>query len=256
LEPELGLSDTADQVLNELIAMDHQTIQDKIYTIRGEQVMLDEDLAELYDVEPKRLNEQVKRNAERFPGKFRFQVTQEEYELLRSEKVTSNLNDSLRSQNATLKSARGEHKKYLPYVFTEQGVSMLSAVLRSKTAIEVSIRIIDTFVSMRKFISQNASVFQKIDSIEKRQISYEIKNDTKVDAILNAIEEKGVPEKQHIFFDGQIFDAHVFVCDLIKRAKITIKLVDNYIDESVLVLLAKRKNNVETKSGQSPIVDS
>jgi len=122
---------------------------------------------------------------------------------------------------------------------------MLSAVIRSKTAIEVSIKIIDTFVNMRKFISQNASLFTRIESIEKRQISYEIRNDTKVDAILNAIEEKGTPQKQHIFYDGQIFDAYLFVSDIIKSAKTSIKLIDNYVDESTLVLFTKRDVNIQ-----------
>lgn len=177
--------------------------------------MLDEDLAVLYNVETKVFNQAVKRNIERFSEKFRFQLSESEYENLRSQFVTSSLDNSLRSQIVTLESQRGKHRKYLPYVFTEQGVSMLSAVLRSQTAIEVSIKIIDTFVNMRKFLSQNASLFTRIESIEKRQISYEIKNDTKVDAILNAIEEKGTPQKQHIFYDGQIFDAYLFVSDII-----------------------------------------
>ena len=231
--------------MNELI-IDNQTIQSKIYTIRGVQIMLDEDLALLYGVESKRLNEQVKRNIERFPEKFRFQLTQEEYDNLKFQIGTSSLNASLRSQFVTLEKQHGG-RRYLPYVFTEQGVSMLSAVLRSKTAIEVSIKIIDSFVNMRKFLSQNASLFTRIDSIEKRQISYEIKNDTKVDAILNAIEEKGTPQKQHIFYDGQIFDAYLFVSDIIKSAKSSIKLIDNYIDESTLVLFTKRDAKVDMK---------
>ena len=232
--------------MNELI-IDNQTIQNKIYTIRGVQVMLDEDLAVLYNVETKVFNQAVKRNIERFPEKFRFQLSESEYENLRSQFVTSSLDNSLRSQIVTLESQRGKHRKYLPYVFTEQGVSMLSAVLRSQTAIEVSIKIIDTFVNMRKFLSQNASLFTRIESIEKRQISYEIKNDTKVDAILDAIEEKGTPQKQHIFYDGQIFDAYLFVSDIIKSAKSSIKLIDNYIDESTLVLFTKRDQKVDMK---------
>ena len=231
--------------MNELI-IDNQTIQDKIYTIRGVQVMLDEDLAVLYGVETKNLNKAVNRNMDRFPQKFRFQLTQEEYDNLKFQIGTSSLNASLRSQFVTLEKQHGG-RRYLPYVFTEQGVSMLSAVLRSKTAIEVSIKIIDSFVNMRKFLSQNASLFTRIDSIEKRQISYEIKNDTKVDAILNAIEEKGTPQKQHIFYDGQIFDAYLFVSDIIKSAKSSIKLIDNYIDESTLVLFTKRDTKVDMK---------
>lgn len=231
--------------MNELI-IDNQTIQSKIYTIRGVQVMLDEDLAVLYGVETKNLNKAVNRNMDRFPEKFRFQLTQEEYDNLKFQIGTSNLDASLRSQFVTLEKQHGG-RRYLPYVFTEQGVSMLSAVLRSQTAIEVSIKIIDTFVNMRKFLSQNASLFTRIESIEKRQISYEIKNDTKVDAILNAIEEKGTPQKQHIFYDGQIFDAYLFVSDIIKSAKSSIKLIDNYIDESTLVLFTKRDKKVDMK---------
>ena len=232
--------------MNELTIIDNQTIQDKIYTIRGVQIMLDEDLAVLYGVETKNLNKAVNRNMDRFPEKFRFQLTQEEYDNLKFQIGTSNLDASLRSQFVTLEKQHGG-RRYLPYVFTEQGVSMLSAVLRSQTAIEVSIKIIDTFVNMRKFLSQNASLFTRIDSIEKRQISYEIKNDTKVDAILNAIEEKGTPQKQHIFYDGQIFDAYLFVSDIIKSAKSSIKLIDNYIDENTLVLFTKRDAKVDMK---------
>ena len=186
-----------------LVILDNQTIQNKIYTVRGVQVMLDEDLALLYGVESKRLNEQVKRNIERFPEHFRFQLTQEEYENLRSQFAT-----------LSLEKGWGTHRKYLPYVFTEQGVSMLSAVLKSQTAIETSIKIIDTFVNMRRFLQNNAALFSRLDTIEKRQISYEIKNDSKVDAILNAIEEKSTPQKQHIFYDGQIFDAYLFGASL------------------------------------------
>lgn len=222
--------------MNELTIIDNQTIQDKIYTIRSVQVMLDEDLALLYGVETKVFNQAVKRNIERFPQKFRFQLTEEEYKNLRSQFVTLSLDKGW-----------GTHKKYLPYVFTEQGVSMLSAVLRSQMAIEVSIQIIDTFVNMRRFLLNNASIFHKIKSIEKRQITYEIKNDTKVDAILNAIEEKGVPQKNHIFYEGQIFDAYLFVSDIIKSAKKSIKLIDNYVDENTLVLFTKRDAHVSMK---------
>lgn len=219
--------------MNELTIIDNQTIQNKIYTIRDVQVMVDRDLALLYGVETRRLNEQVKRNCERFPEEFMFQMTSEELENWKSQIATSN------------KEIMGLRK--LPFVFTEQGVSMLSAVLKSKTAVQTSIQIIKSFVNMRKFISQNASLFTRIDSIEKRQISYEIKNDTKVDAILNAIEEKGVPQKQHIFYDGQIFDAYLFVSDIIKGAKKSIKLIDNYVDESTLVLFTKRDVKVDMK---------
>jgi len=203
--------------MNALMIIDNQTVQNKIFTIRGMQVMVDRDLALLYGVETRRLNEQVKRNAERFPEEFMFQMTSEELENWKSQIATSN------------KEVMGLRK--LLFVSTEQGVSMLSSVLKSQTAIQTSIQIIKSFVDMRRFLQNNASLFTRIDSIEKRQISYEIKNDTKVDAILNAIEEKGTPQKQHIFYDGQIFDAYLFVSDIIKSAKSSIKLIDNYIDE-------------------------
>lgn len=212
--------------MNELAILENQTIQSKIYTIRGVQVMLDRDLALLYGVETRRLNEQVKRNIDRFPEEFMFQMTSKELENWKSQIATSN------------KEIMGLRK--LPFVFTEQGVSMLSAVLKSRTAVQTSIQIIKSFVSMRKFLQDNASLFTRIESIEKRQISYEIKNDSKVNAILNAIEEKGTPQKQHIFYDGQIFDAYLFVSDIIKGAKKSLKLIDNYVDESTLILFTKR----------------
>ena len=218
--------------MNELTSIDKQTIQDKIYTIRDVQVMVDRDLALLYSVETKRLNEQVKRNIERFPEEFMFQMTSDELENWKSQIATSN------------KELMGLRK--LPFVFTEQGVSMLSAILKSQIAVQTSIQIIKSFVNMRRFLQNNASLFTRVESVEKRQISYEVKNDTRVDAILNAIEEKGTPQKQHIFYDGQIFDAYLFVSDIIKSAKKSIKLIDNFIDESTLVLFTKRDANIET----------
>ncbi len=144
----------------------------------------------------------------------------------------------------TLRSDKGwgTHKKYIPCVFTEQGVSMLSAVLRSKVAVEISIKIIDTFVEMRKFISSNANMFGRFERVEQRLSLH----DEKFNKIFDAIEEKGTPQKQHIFYDGQIFDAYIFVSDIIKSAKSSIKLIDNYIDESTLVLFAKRDAKTST----------
>src|SRR3989339_1041756 len=233
--------------MNELTASIDETIKTKIYTIRGLQVMLDRDLAELYDVETKVFNQAIKRNSDRFPENFMFQLTEEEHQNLRSQFVTSSLRsqfvtldgqDSLRSQNATL-----EHggRRYLPYVFIEQGVAMLSAVLRSKTAIQMSIHIINAFVEMRRFISNNALIFQRLDSLEQKQT----KTDEKVEAILSAIEDRSIKPKQGIFYDGQVYDAYLFVSDLIKSAKESIVLIDNYIDESVLTLLSKRDVNVK-----------
>jgi phage regulator Rha-like protein len=176
--------------MNEITII-NDTISSKIYTIRGLQVMLDRDLAELYQVEAKRLNEQVKRNIERFPQSFRFQLTQDEYEHLMSKFDTSSSKESLRSHFATLENGRGKHRKYLPYVFTEQGVSMLSAVLRSDIAIKVSIQIIEAFVNMRKFISNNALVFQRLDLLEQKQFQ----TDTKIEQVLNALEDKTIPNQ-------------------------------------------------------------
>ena len=221
---------------HEVSIINSNELQSKIFTIRGLQVMFDSDLSELYGVENKRLNEQVKRNIERFPEQFRFQLTQEEFENLKLQIPTSN-NASLRSQFATLETGRGKHRKYLPYVFTEQGVSMLSAVLRSETAIKVSIQIMDAFVGMRKFIAGNAAIFQRLDSIEQKQYI----TDTKLDKVFEAIEAKDIKPEQGIFFDGQVFDAYVFVADLIKSAKKSIVLIDNYVDENTLMLLTKRK---------------
>lgn len=216
--------------MNELQTINTQNLQDKIYTIRGLQVMLDSDLAELYQVETKNLNRAANRNSERFPQSFRFQLTENEHQ------------DSLRFQIGTLESGRGKHRKYLPYVFTEQGVSMLSAVLRSDIAIKVSIQIIEAFVAMRKIISSNTLLFTKVESLEKRQISYEIKTDAKIEQVLNALEQKEQIPKEGIFFDGQIYDAYVFVNDLLKSAKSEILLIDNYIDDTIFTLFSKYPN--------------
>jgi hypothetical protein len=214
-------------------------IQKHIYTVRNVQVMLDEDLSVLCGVETRVLNQAVKRNIERFPPEFMFQVSATEFEILKSQIVTSS-DDSLRSQNVTLKTGRGQHRKYLPYAFTEQGVAMLSAVLKSETAVKVSIHIINAFVAMRRFLQSNAQVFQRLDSLELKQLQTE----QKVEHILNAIEDKTVVPKQGIFYDGQVFDAWSFASDLVRSAKKSIILIDNYIDDTVLTLFAKRNKGV------------
>jgi hypothetical protein len=199
-------------------------IQKRIYSIRNVQVMLDEDLSVLYGVETRVLNQAVKRNIERFPPEFMFQLTKEDMENLRSQFVTSSWGG----------------RRYLPFAFTEQGVAMLSAVLRSETAIQVSIQIMNAFVAMRRFLQTNAQIFQRLDSLELKQIE----TDQKVDTILNAIEQKTVIPKQGIFYDGQIFDAWNFISNLIRSAKKSIILIDNYIDDTVLSLFAKRSKGV------------
>ncbi len=201
-------------------------IESRIFSIRGVQVMIDSHLAELYGVETKVLNQAVKRNTERFPDLFRFQLTEQEYEILRSQIVTSSL----------------EHggRRYLPYAFTEQGVAMLSAVLRSDTAVKVSIRIMNAFVEMRKLMVGNAGLFQRMDKVERKLLDV----DEKFERIFSALESPDNRASQGIFFDGQVFDAYTFVSDLVRRADQSIILIDNYIDDSVLTLLAKRKDGV------------
>lgn len=208
--------------MNEIAIIDEHTIQNKIYTLRDLQVMLDRDLAELYGVETKVFNQAVKRNSDRFPADFMFQLTKEELENWRSQFVTSN------------KAKMGLRRP--PYAFTEQGVSMLSAVLKSSMAVDMSVKIIRTFVNMRKFIANNGVLFQKIDTIEQKLL----KHDEKFNQLFNAIESKELKPDHGIFYENQIFDAYVFASDLIKSAKSSIVLIDNYVDESVLVLLSKR----------------
>ena len=263
-----------------------QTIENKIFTIRGVQVMLDKDLAELYEVETKVLNQAWKRNIERFPEEFCFQLTKEEVESSRSQIVTLNTEDSFlksqiatsktenispklqivtstftngssRSQIVTLNNGRGSNIKYLPYAFTEQGVAMLASILKSETAVKVSIQIMNAFVQMRHFLAANGSLFARLDLVEKRQIETEKKlnrnllridekldiNEKNFEKVFDALEAADLP-KQGVFCDGQIFDSYKFVSDLIRKAKTSIVLVDNYVDDTVLSMLDKRKSGV------------
>ncbi|MFH1959238.1 MAG: ORF6N domain-containing protein, partial [Patescibacteria group bacterium] len=201
-------------------------IQNQIYTIRDTQVMLDRDLAVLYEVKAIRLREQVKRNRKRFPDDFIFKLTEDEVDIM----VSQNAIPSKKHLGGSL-----------PYVFTEQGVAGLSSVLTSKKAIEINIQIIRAFVKMRKFLTINAGVFQRFENIEQKQF----KTDKTIQKIFKALEDKSLKPKQGIFYDGQIFDAYVFVADLIKSAKKSIILVDNFIDETVLQLFVKRKKGVK-----------
>jgi len=203
----------------------NQNMLSKIYTLRGLQVMLDRDLAKLYGVETKVLNQAVKRNIDRFPMDFMFQLSKEEFENWKSQSVTSN------SDKMGLRRP--------PYAFTEQGVSMLSAVLKSDIAINISVKIIRAFVEMRKIISSNSLLFSKIEALEKQQMAYEIKTDVKIEHILNALETKTQKPSEGIFYDGQIYDAYSFINDLFKSAKSEVVLIDNYIDDTVLTLFSK-----------------
>ena len=214
--------------MSDIVIVDDKNIQNRISNIRDKQIMLDRDLSELYQVKTKVLNQAVKRNIDRFPEDFMFQLSKEEFENWRSQFVTSN-NDKMGLRRP-------------PYSFTEQGISMLASVLKSKIAVEVSIKIIRTFVNMREFLSNNMLIFQRFDYIEQKLL----KHDENFDRIFKALENKSIKPKQHIFYDGQIFDAYLFISDIIKSAKKSIILIDNYIDESVLILFAKRDANIRT----------
>jgi len=212
---------------NKLI-ISRKEIENRIYNIRGQQVMLDSDLAGIYQVETKVFNQAVKRNAERFPENFRFQLTQDEFDTinLRSQIVTSSLNYGGR--------------RYLPYVFSEQGIAMLSAILRSEVAVKVSIEIMNAFVEMRKILISNASLFHRLDKIEIKQLEA----DQKFEEIFKAMGSDKLHSEKGIFYNGQIFDAYTFVSDIIRSAKSSIILLDNYVDDTVLTLLGKRNNNI------------
>lgn len=213
----------------------HYDIKSMIYFIRNKQVMLDSDLAMLYQVETRVFNQAVKRNIARFPDSFRFQISKDEYEALRSQIVTSKEEDA----NGNKKGGR----RYLPYVFTEQGIAMLSAVLRSDVASQVSINIMNAFVEMRRFIANNALLFERISSIELKQLEYQKQTDEKLEKIFEYIsghEEAG----QKVFFDGQIYDAFSLIVSLIQKAEKEITLIDGYVDVGTLNLLSKKKENV------------
>ena len=202
-------------------------VKSHIYSIRGTEVMLDRELAQLYGVETKVLNQAVKRNIQRFPERFMFQVSPEEWDSLKSQIVTSN------------KGRGGD--RYLPYVFTEQGVTQLSTILRSKTAIEVSIRIMDAFVAMRRFLSTNAGMFQRIEKVEQHQVL----TDKKVELVLKRMDElapRVTPEQ--IFATGCVWDAWSYISDLIRSANARVVLIDNFVDDRVLTLLDKRNDAV------------
>ena len=247
-------------------------IENLILIIRGQQVMIDSDLAKLYGVETRVLNQAVKRNIERFPEDFMFQLTKDEAENLRSQIAISNsrsqnviLKDNLgnlksqnltsnpRSQNVTLK--QGHNIKYLPYAFTENGVAMLSSVLRSKAAIEVNIRIMRAFTAMRSFLMSNAHIFQRLETVEynyllvNRHLS---EHDRKFEEILSRLDDKEAEPIEGFFYEGQIFDAYTLISDLVRKADTRIILIDNYVDDRVLKTLDKRKDGVSATVFTNP----
>ena len=239
-----------------------EQIESLILTIRGKQVILDRDLARLYGVETRRLNEQVRRNIERFPEDFMFKLTKEEAEVSRSQIATMNdvdtnlksqiatsSDDSPRSQFVTL-NGRGQNIKYLPYAFTENGIAMLSGVLRSPMAIATNIHIMRAFNAMRHFIGSRAQVFQRIEVLERTQLSlvaFKEETNRNFEEVFKRL-DKGEAKPEHgIFFDGQIFDSYIFINDRIREARKRIILIDNYVDDSVLKMLDKREKGVVVK---------
>ena len=210
-----------------------EDIKKRIYTIRGKQVMLDSDVAEEYHYKTKALNLAVKRNIERFPEDFCFQITESEWEILRFQFETS------KNDNKDLKDNRGG-RRYLPYVFTEQGIAMLAGVLKSEIAVKMSISIIKAFIEMRKFIAINGQVFERLSTLEYKQIE----NERNFDKLFNLLhKEENINQK--IFFEGQIYNAYSLIIDIIKKANIKITIIDNYIDDSILKMLTKKNKDVE-----------
>ena len=204
------------------LIINENSIKDKIHTIRNQQVMLDRDLAELYGVETKHINQAVRNNQDKFMDDFYFELTNNEFENLRSKNLTANFSKTRAN----------------PKVFTEQGIYMLATILKSKVASEVTVYIIKTFANMRKLISQNILMFERFERIEQRLNIH----DENFDKLFEALEDKTLKPKQGIFYDGQVFDAYVFVNDLLKLATNEILLIDNYIDETVFTLFSKYSN--------------
>ena len=204
------------------LIINENSIKDKIHTIRNVQVMLDKDLAELYGVETKHINQAVRNNQDKFMDDFYFELTNNEFENLRSKNLTANFSKTRTN----------------PKVFTEQGIYMLATILKSKVASQVTVYIIKTFANMRKLISQNISMFERFERIEQRLTIH----DENFDKLFDALEDKTLKPKQGIFYDGEVFDAYVFINDLIKIAVDEIILIDNYIDETVFIIFSKYPN--------------
>lgn len=224
------------------LILSQKHIENRIFTLRGMQVMMDRDLAKMYGVSTKRLNEQVKRNLERFPDDFMFQLTQEEWKFLRSQNATLKIGDPP-LQNVRTENMQGKHSKYIPFVFTEQGVAGLSGVLNSETATKIHVAIMRAFISMRKLILENQLIYHRLDSIERKQLE----TDQKFEQVFRALKSKDVIPSQGLFFNGQVFDAYELASKIIRTAQQSIVLIDNYIDESTLTQLAKKKEGVSVQ---------
>ena len=210
------------------VIVDNKDIKNMIYTFRNQQVMVDSDLARLYQVTTGNLNKAVKRNLSRFPEHFCFQLTEHEYKNLRFQNGSSSSNNNYGG------------RRYMPYVFTEQGIAMLSAVLKSDIAVEVSVKIMNSFVEMRRFLLSNQELFSRLDRIEIKQLE----TDRKFEEVFNYI-AANTEVKQYIFFNGQIYDAFSFIVGLIRKAKKKIILIDNYVDVYTLNILCKKNQGVD-----------
>ena len=211
-----------------------EEIKQKIYLIRGKQVMIDSDVAKFYHYTTKNINKAMKRNIERFPEDFCFKLTEEEFQDLRFHFGT--LNRKVNNGKTT--------RKYLPYVYTEQGIAMLSGLLKNEISIQISIYIMRAFIEMRKFFNNNKMLFEKINNIELNQLEFKKITNEKFETIFKYIEDHE-EVKQRIFFEGQIWDAYSLIIELIKKAKEKIVIIDNYIDDSILEMLSKKQKNVE-----------
>ena len=202
--------------------IDNEAIEERIFVIRGTQVMFDSDVAYFFGTEVKKLNQQMKRNKERFPDDFCFQLNSNEFK-------------TLRSQNVTIDTKQGK-RKYLPYVYTEHGILSLAGVIKNETAAKMSVEIVKKFVQMRKFIIENGDVLLKLAQLQNRQINFEVETNKRFDEIINKINKADLP-KQVLFFDGQYFDAYDFIVSLISKAKRSLLLMDPYCDDRAVSLL-------------------
>ena len=224
-----GISDVVNSEIKNsdiILSLNTDYIQSCIYIVRGNQVLLDRDLAKLYQVETAQLNRQVKRNITRFPEDFMFQLTTEEF-------------NTLKCQNGT--SSWGGDRRALPHAFTEQGIAMLAGLLRSEVAIKANVAIMRAFVAMRRFLSANAGMFQRIERLEQHQMM----TDQKMEQVLQRMDELAPPvTPEQIFSTGCVWDAWDYVSQLIRSAKERIVLIDNFADERVLTLLTKRNVGV------------
>ena len=215
-----------------VVKYEEENIKDLIYNIRGKQVMLDSDVAMLYHYETKKINQAVRRNKERFPERFCFQLTEKEVNDNWSQIVTSSNKEDIKHRG----------KKYLPLAFTEQGIAMLSGILRNEIAVQVSIKIMDAFVEMRRFLFNNGQIFERLTNVEYKLIEHDHKFDKVFDQL-----ENNENIKQKVFFQGQVYDAFSMIIDLIKKASNEIILIDNYVDIETLNILSKKNNNVDVK---------